>query len=176
MVIPLARHPVRLSPLSGSASRRCFLYGARHLPRAPLPVGGVTSFETVSSTASVGVTRPSSLIRAHAPDQVPPAELDCLSFDGSSQVATSPCWHLALPDVNPRIFPWVPGPLPRWTPAVRLPVSSHRRIGLPHVMTGSAFPRHSVQRLQYGAVFRGCSHSFTFGPSGLLATLVAPTT
>ena len=38
-----------------------------------MPVGGVTSFGAASSTVSVSVTRPSSLLRAHAPDHVPPA-------------------------------------------------------------------------------------------------------
>ena len=75
MVISPARHPVRLSPLSGSVSRRCFLYDARRLPRASLPVGGVIPNRAVSCTASVGTTRPSSLILAHAPDQNPPTDL-----------------------------------------------------------------------------------------------------
>ena len=46
--------------------------------------------------------------------------------------------------------------------------------GLPHAMTGSAFSHLPVQRLQHGAIFRGCRHSFMFRPPSLLATQVAP--
>jgi hypothetical protein len=47
--------------------------------------------------------------------------------------------------------------------------------GLPHAMTGSAFSHLPVQRLQHGAIFRGCRHSLMFRPPSLLATQVAPT-
>jgi hypothetical protein len=42
-------------------------------------------------------------------------------------------------------------------------------------MTGSAFSHLPVQRLQHGAISRGCRHSFMFRPPSLLATQVAPT-
>jgi hypothetical protein len=45
------------------------------VPRAPLPVTSVTCLRVVSCTTSKGVTPPSSLLRAHASDQIPPPEL-----------------------------------------------------------------------------------------------------
>jgi hypothetical protein len=65
------------------------------------------------STVSVGVTRPSSLIPAHASDQNPLADFGCPYFGKSLQVATSPCWEMALPDVISAIFVWVLGSVPR---------------------------------------------------------------
>ena len=51
-----------------------------------------------SRVISEDITLPSSLLRAHAPDQVPLIASFSLC-DGSLQVVTSPCWELALPDV-----------------------------------------------------------------------------
>jgi len=42
------------------------------VPRAPLPARGVTSPGMASRTKSAGITPPSSLLLAHAPDQIPP--------------------------------------------------------------------------------------------------------
>lgn len=47
----------------------------RQVPRAPLPTSGVTSGGEMSRISSESVTPPSSLLRAHAPDQNPPAGL-----------------------------------------------------------------------------------------------------
>ena len=55
------------------------------------------------------------------------------SVNGSLQVATRPCWKLALPDVisaNPSPRVWTPTPA---APVVRLPVSSHRTTAFPAV-------------------------------------------
>jgi hypothetical protein len=71
----------------------------RQVPRAPLPPPGVTRASVASSATSEDVTPLSSLIRAHASDQLPPASFGCPSFGGSLQVAASPCWSMALPDV-----------------------------------------------------------------------------
>ena len=98
----------------------------RQVPRAPLPASGVTSGGEMSSISSEGVTPPSSLIRTHAPDQNPPFDLGCPYFDGSLQVAVSPCWKLALPDVISAIFVKALGPLPR-----RVPVGPIRLCVLP---------------------------------------------
>jgi hypothetical protein len=68
----------------------------------------------------------------------------------------------------------VPGPLPRlllWCIYPFLP--TRLRPSPPLDWVGAwQFP---VQRLLYGALFRGCSHSLRFRPAGLLATPVAPT-
>ena len=42
----------------------------------------------------------------------------------SLQVAASPCWELAFPDVLSSIFLWVLGPVPRRAPPVHALVSS----------------------------------------------------
>jgi len=73
--------------------------------------------------SGVGVTRPSSLILAHAPDQNPLDDFSCPYFDKSLQVATSPCWEMALPDVISAIFAWALGSVPRHDRAVHLSVS-----------------------------------------------------
>jgi hypothetical protein len=75
MVIPPARHPLKLSPLTWPCVQTVLLYGARHLPRAPLPDAGVILIRVVSCTTSEGITPPSSLRRAHAPRRNPLAGL-----------------------------------------------------------------------------------------------------
>jgi len=52
---------------------------ARHAPRAPLPLQGVTPPGVACAATWKGITLSSSLIRAHAPDQLPPARF-CLGF------------------------------------------------------------------------------------------------
>jgi len=98
MVISSARHPVKphhcpaLCPAAHSTD-------AHYSPRAPLPVDGVTTLQDrfkhglgrsyptfIARTDSCA--RPSSSCRLRFP-----------YFDRSLQVATSPCWKMALPDV-----------------------------------------------------------------------------
>ena len=69
-----------------------------------------------------------------------------------------------FPTLSPQVFPQVPGPLSRWAPMVHLPVSTHRNIGLPQPNNGSAFPYHSVQRLQYGSAFETAVIPLCSGP------------
>ncbi len=95
--------------------------------REPLcPQIGVTSCAVMSRITSEGITPPSSLIRAHGPDQNPPVDFSCPYFNGPLQVVTSPCWELALPDIISAILVWVPGPLPRSAPLVHMLASSQR--------------------------------------------------
>ena len=118
----------------------------RQVPRAPLPASGVTLGSEMSSISSEGVTPPSSLIRTHASDHNPPADFGCPYFGRSLQVAVSPCWKMALPDVISAICVEVLGPIPRRVPVgpVRLGTlpsgRAHRPqdIGLTPVLTGSA--------------------------------------
>ena len=94
--------------------------------------------------------------------------------DGSSQVAASPCWKMALPDVisaNPSPGAWALTPA---VPVVHLPVSSHRTTAFPTLQPGR-LPATSHTATSVWTLFRGCSHSITFRPPGLLATQVAPT-
>ncbi len=95
---------------------------------------------------SVGVTQPSSLFLAHAPDQNPHTEFGCPYFDMSLQVATSPCWKMALPDVISAIFVWALGSVPRHDPTVLFFRFFPLDIGLPLGSRRSArkiFPQRS---------------------------------
>jgi len=58
---------------------------------------------------SEDATLPSSLIRAHAPDQNPPASFGLGLVSRSLQVAAGPCWEMVLPGVipaNPYMGAW----------------------------------------------------------------------
>ena len=87
---------------------------ARHAPRAPLPLQGVIPPGVACPATWKGITLPSSLIRAHAPDQLPPTHFGLDLARGSLQVAASPCWESALPDViSASLSPgaWTPTPV-----------------------------------------------------------------
>ena len=69
---------------------------------------------------------PSSLIRAHAPDQIPPNASSSPSAVGSLQVVASPCWGMALPNIISAILVKSLGPIPRHVSWMHLPISSPR--------------------------------------------------
>ena len=156
----------------------------RQVPRAPLPASGVTSGGEMSSISSEGVTPPSSLIRAHAPDQIPPANLGYPYFGRSLQVAVSPCWKMDLPDVISTICVKALGPIPRSVPwccpfglhAVGKGALSTKDVGLASGCKGSARQMIPAMQLQQGMKSRGCSHSLMFRLPHLLGPPVAPTT
>ena len=132
IVYPLARHYTAVTSLSGSKSwavpRSCPSQG-----REPLcPPPGVTWCGVISGITSEGITLPSSLLRAHASDHMPPVAFGCPSDHGSVQVVVSPCWQMALPGVISAVLVEVPGPLPRSVPLVRMLVSSQRASASPH--------------------------------------------
>jgi hypothetical protein len=93
---------------------------------------------------------------------------------GSLQVAASPCWVMALPDV-------ISGCL---SLDARAPIAVVCEVLIPvSSPTSSAFPAVSSGRLFHGyhsttsewRMFRDCSHSVMFGPPSLLAIQVVPT-
>lgn len=92
------------------------------MPRAPSPVSGVTFGGGESNTPSVGITPPSSLLRAHAPDQIPLTDygfrLVRRVFAGCCQplLGDGPSRRLPL-----RLLPHVLGPLPRLLPRCTCP-------------------------------------------------------
>jgi hypothetical protein len=79
-----------------------------------------------------------------------------------------------FPTLSLRIFPQMPGPMPRRSHRVQVPVSSS---------VSSAFPNRGVGRLpaftrehdSSRSVFRGCRHFFMFRPLSLLTSQVVPT-
>jgi hypothetical protein len=78
------------------------------------------------------------------------------------------------PPLSLRIFPNVPGPLPRRPPRCIhsfLP-SGHRPSP---ILQRVGAPQYPGQPLQSRGSFRGCSHFPCSGPPSLLATQVAPT-
>ena len=116
----------------------------------------------MSCILSEGVTPPSSLVRTHATDQNPPADFGCTYFGRSLQVAVSPCWKMALPDVISAVCVKALGPLPRRVPgdlvrlcvlALRLGRPDRQDIGLAPVLTSSARERLPAMQLQQGGYF-----------------------
>jgi hypothetical protein len=137
----------------------------------------------MSSISSEGVTLPSSLIRTHAPDQIPPADFRFILFGRSLQVAVSPCWKMALPDVISTICAKSLGPLPRrvpvdlsiWAPRFSLWRSDLRTSASPKGERARHAKKIPVMQLQQGGLFRGCSHSLMFRLLCSLGPPVAPT-
>ena len=82
-------------------------------------------------------------------------------------------WH--FPTLSLKIFPRMPGPIPRlplWCIYSLLP-TGHRPSPHTHQVGASTkFPTVT----SVGHDFRGCNHSLIFKPPGLLATQVTPTT
>jgi hypothetical protein len=115
-----SRPGYRAPPIAGwlNQTTRC--------PEPLCPQQGVTSCGMASSTTSEGITPPSSLLWAHAPDQIPPPGFGSTSSGGSLQVVTSPCWEMAFPDVISAILTQVPGPLPRDVLPVHMLISSRQ--------------------------------------------------
>ena len=125
---------------------------------------------------SGGVTLPSSLILAHAPDQIPPPDFGAsLIRRGLCRLLSVPAGRWPFPTLDLRVFPWMLGPVPRRSCEVHLLVSS---------LTTSAFPEkrervgdHKIVRSatsERGLFSRPLSF-LTFWPPSLLATPVAPT-
>ena len=107
-------------------------------------------------------------------------------YPGSSQVAVSPCWELALPDVISTVCVQALGPIPRRVRPVHLPVSSRTTSASPHegqvrhanippalqLLTGERFSGlQSFANVQAPQLARppGCTHRWHLpGRPGLL--------
>ena len=141
-----------------------------------MPVTSVTRGRVASSTTSKGIAPSSSLLRAHAPNQLPPPD-SCIHtyFRRSLQVAASPCWEpgssrrylrnsfLRCLVLNPD------GP----TECICLFLPRRHRPSLDPSQVG--FPL--LPRTRFSAVrFRGCRRTFlAFKPPSLLVSQIAPT-
>ena len=167
MVCFHGRSMVRRSHMSGYS-------WSGQVPRGPLHAQGVTSCVMVSRTMSVGVTPRALLVRTHAPVLNPPRVSVIPSTPGLCRLLSAPAGRRTFPTLSLRIFPCVLGPLPRrlvrcpcpFLPSRQRPSPRSDRVGAPPC---------TVQRLPYGALCRGCSHSLMFRPAGLLATQIAAT-
>jgi len=150
---------------------------ARQVPRAPLPTIGVTFCCVMSCTTSEGATPPSSLLRAHAPDQDPLTGFGCPYSDESLQVATPALAGLGIGLSRHYLCNPCVG---AWTPTPQCPSSALARFfpednGLTSDVTGSAHQTTPIMQLQQGNLFRGCSHSVMFRLPRSLDPQIAPT-
>ena len=79
-----------------------------------------------------------------------------------------------FPTLSLRVFPRMPGPVPRRLPGCTYPFLPLRHRPSPRGLVGRR-QQPSAQQLQSGPLFRRHCHSFVFRPPHLLATLAAPT-
>ena len=157
------------------------------MPRAPLPASGVTVGGEMSSISSAGVTRPSSLLRAHAPVPAPPNACGrCLGhrvFAGCSQpllVLGPSRRYLRRPDEGA----WTPTP-PRppgaypFLPERHRPCPTVERLGTRKTPCNATSTGRLISRLQSFAYVQapslarppGCTHrdgSMSAGRPGLI--------
>ena len=119
---PSSRSPGRDLPVLCPGSLRSDR--DHRVPRAPLPGMGVTHHQSDLEDHLRG--RYPSFIAPTDPCARPPTSerLGCPLHARSLQVAASPCWLLALPDIISAIFVEVLGPIPRRVRQVLLPISS----------------------------------------------------
>jgi hypothetical protein len=146
----------------------------RQVPRAPLPHFGVTFMGKTSCAFSKSITLSSSLLRTHAPSLCPPTDFGFRPYSkGLCRLLPAPAAQRLFPTLSLSSFP-----------ACRDPYSSCSQgalarffpwdIGLPRANTGRRLT--SLHHCYFGwRAFWSCSHSFTFRPTGLLASQVAPT-
>ena len=144
------------------------------VPRAPSPPWGVTPPRVVYHDLG-RITRPSSLLRTHAPDLPLSRPMRYGLVRESLQVAACPCWEKAFPDVISSICVEVLGPVPRRASSVPLPVSSRRTSASPYVQEVRRAETPAMIATSMTNQFRGCSHSLMFRLPHLLGPQVAPT-
>src|SRR5712692_61501 len=107
----------------------------------------------MSSILWTGITRPSSLLRTHAPVPTPHDSLGLEALCRRSlQVAVSPCWDEHLPDVISALLVKSPGPVPRGVPWV-LTRFFPKDSGLAIVSTSMAHRAISAIQLQQRKTF-----------------------
>ena len=93
---------------------------------------------------------------------------------GPCRLLPAPAGRGPFPTLSPRVFPWMLGPLPRWSVRCSYPfLPPQHRPSLPYHR--SALPQILTQRLLSRTNFRDCSHSVMFGPPSLLTIQVVPT-
>ena len=133
-----------------------------------LPKSGVTSRVTWED-----VTLPSSLLRAHAPDQIPPIA----SFSSTTGLCRSspvPAGKWPFPTLSLQSLCRRLDPYPVMSPRCFCPFLPREQ--RPHAMEKAFGTRDNpCHATSTGAGFRGCSHSFTFRLPHSLGLQVAPT-
>ena len=113
------------------------------------------------------MTRPSSLLRAHAPDHRPLRPFAQRWWSESLQVVVSPCGTWPFPTLSLQSAPRCPpGARARFFPG---------NIGLTSKVTRSAHQFLPAMQLPQGVHFRGCRHSLMFRLPRSLGPQIAPT-
>jgi hypothetical protein len=133
------------------------------------------AFGTMSCIMSDGVTHPSSLILAHAPDQIPPAVFDLTIPTGLCRLSPVPAGRWPFPTLSLQSLRRRLDPYPAvsfWCTCSLLP-----RRQRPHVRrhTFGTLKIPPIMQLQPGYFSRGCSHSLMFRLPHSLDPQVAPT-
>ena len=129
----------------------------------------------MSCIMSEGITPPSSLILAHAPDQNPPAVFDLTITTGLCRLPQAPAGRWPFPTLSLQSLRRCLDPYPavsfRCTcpllPGRQRPHLKRDRFGTPKILP--------AMQLQQGRASRGCSHSLMFGLPRSLDPQVAPT-
>lgn len=122
----------------------------------------------------MGITPPSLLLLAHAPDQDPPIALVVPYTIGLCRLLPAPAGRWPFPALSLQVFHWMLDPLPRQFPWCFYPfLPTEHRPSLNCDKVG--YLQLPVQRLQHGVRFRGCRYFFMFRPPVLLATQIVPT-
>ena len=133
------------------------------------------AFAMMSCILSDGVTHPSSLILAHAPDQIPPAVFDLTITTGLCRLSPVPAGRWPFPTLSLQSLRRCLDPYPAvsfWCTCSLLP-----RRQRPHVRrhTFGTLKIPPIMQLQPGIYSRGCSHSLMFRHPRSLDPQVAPT-
>jgi len=124
---------------------------------------------------SEGITPPSSLILAHAPDQIPPAVFDSTITMGLCRLSPVPAGRWPFPTLSPQSLRRCLDPYPAVSykcscsllPWRQRPHLKRHRFGTPKILP--------AMQLQQGSASRGCSHSLMFRLLRSLDPQVAPT-
>ncbi len=173
--LPTLVYP-RICPLTVLRPHMSGTEGTTKCPEPLCPIKELPIMVGHPSVPSEGITPPSSLLRAHAPVLNPSTasgfNLVRWVFAGCRQSL------LGVGPSRPYLCESFPGcldPYPGGFLRCSCPFLPIETSAFPPLGQGQLFPQHPTQRLQCGALSRGCSHSFMFRPPGLLATQVAPT-
>src|SRR5215468_12692831 len=129
-------------------------------PRRCVPHGG-----DAASVSSEDITPPSSLLRTHSPVAAASPLLRFLaSLEESSQVVTSPCCPLDLPDVISENLSLDAGSHTPAVPQRALACFFRCVIGLPHKELGRLPASSPLETTSCGPQFRGGRYFFMFRP------------
>jgi len=95
---------------------------------------------------------------------------------GLCRLLPAPAGRRPFPTLSPRVFPWMPRPMPRWVVKVHVPVSSFHDNGLPYGLTGRLTHHIPLSNFRAGKHFGTAVISLCFGlqvclPSRLLLPL-----